>query len=308
MSDDHFVESNEPVRLLHKSAPHRTVGGILIKELTAYPAEYESNIEQRAILALALCHDVLEIRSQPKKFHYVKVDGKNGFHIPDFQVVTEQSSYFIEVKAIANLVEKKNIEKYTRIAQQYAKQNESLVFLVDAQIEDRPRFAAIKLLSRYLTSTPANEVIDKALQTLSFGPLTINQLMSQSSLELREIYTLIAKRYLSFDWNNSHLSPSTVVSLPNQPFRGLHLDNLLRSSRYSHLLEELAMGREPSDQPLMAVAKNWRQLNNTSTVWGVVGGFVPQTPIRAVQEAGFPRASQLRRNYAPGFYHPDPTE
>lgn len=290
----------QPVRILHKTSPHRTVGGFSFEGLTPYPSEYESYNEQNAINLLALCHDVKEIRSQPRRFSYIKQDGTKGSHIADFEVITESGSIFLEVKAIENLLEKSNIQKYSYIARHYLLGHERLNFLTNVQMEQKPIFDTVQLLRRYINSQINHDALLEARQVLSNGAKTINQLLKHAPITLLDVYTLIARRYLCFDTSIS-LERDTQVSMPNQPFKGLSIESILRSTRYGDLLEKLAMGRVPSDQSMLAAAKNWRQINNHPTIWGVVGGFSEFAPIRHISEIGFLRGAQYRRYYAPGF-------
>ena len=300
MKYSNTIPCTQPVRILHRTSPHRTVGGLNFEGLTPYISEYESYNEQNTINTLALCHDVKEIRSQPRRFTYIKQDGKSGFHIPDFEVITESGSIFLEVKAIENLLEKSSVEKYSYIARHYLMGHERLAFLTNVQLEEKPRFDAVLLLRRYVNSQLNHDALSIAQQMLSNGPMTISSLLEHSAVTLLDIYTFIARKYLCFDMNTS-LGRDTQVSMPNQPFKGLSIESILRSTRYGDLLEKLAMGRMPTDQSILAAAKSWRQLNNKPTVWGMVGGFSEFAPIRHISEIGFLRGAKYRRAYAPGF-------
>lgn len=300
MKNTDLTSCPQPVRTLHKTSPHRTVGGYFVEALTPYVAEYESYNEKNAINTLLLCHDVTEIRSQPKKFNYIKKDGKSGSHTSDFEVITESGPIFLEVKAIENLLEKSSLEKYSYIARHYLMCNQRLAFLTNVQLEERPRFDSVLLLRRYVNSEINHDALVIAQQMLLSGPLTINAILDGSPVTLLDIYTLIARKFLCFNMITP-LGRDTQVSMPNQPFKGLSIESILRSTRYGDLLEKLAMGRLPSDQSIVAAAKNWRQLNNNSTIWGMVGGFTEFAPIRSVSEIGFLRGAKYRRAYAPGF-------
>lgn len=289
-----------PVRQLTTTSPHRTVGGIFISGITPYPAEYESYNEKHAILSLALCHDVLEIKSQPVKTHYPKNNGKSGYHIPDLEVIMlTGESLLLEVKAIENLLEIGNIAKYREIAQYYYHERRLYRFLSNVQLEVKPRFETVLLLQRYLTNEPDISKVTIAYEALAGQVMQIDELMVTAQLNLAEIYAMISKRLLCINWCQP-LTHQSCVSMPNQPFRGLSLEDILNSTRFCCLLEGLAMGREPTDQQLMAAAKNWRRSNNLPQLWGMVGGFVPATPINHIEKSGFLRSPHHRRSYAPG--------
>ncbi|MDR5170382.1 hypothetical protein IHQ56_00975 [Methylobacillus flagellatus] len=288
-----------PVRVLTRTSPHRTVGGMFFPGLTPYPAEYESQNEKHTLITLALCHDVLEIKSQPCKVSYKKESGGSGYHIPDFEILTDSGRLLIEVKAIENLLEPANLNKYLQLVLHYRREQIAFRFLTNVQLEVKPRFKSVGLLQRYLTNQSDKVTIDLVQQELTVTPLPIYVLLQRLHLGLQEIYTLIARRHICFDWSHS-LNQNTLVSLPNQPFRGLCLDDILNSTRFCDLLEKLAMGRKPTNQSVVATAKTWRQIDNVPGIWGVVGGCVTGQPLCDIQKVGFLRGSHFRRNYAPG--------
>lgn len=289
-----------PVRQLTTTSPHRTVGGIFIPGLTPYSAEYESYNEKHAILSLALCHDVLAIKSQPTKTHYLKASGKVGYHIPDLEVIIGTGeSLLLEVKAIENLLEAPNVSKYRDLAKHYSQERRPYRFLTNVQIEAKPRFQTVLLLQRYLSSTPDPAKVDIAYKVIDGRVISIDKLIEQAQLSLAEIYTMIAKRILCIDWRQP-LTHQSYVCTPNQPFRGLLIEDILNSTRFCGLLESLALGGEPTDQSLLAIAKNWRRSDNLPQLWSMVGGFVPATPISNLDEIRFFRAAHYRRAYAPG--------
>jgi hypothetical protein len=290
---------SKPARSLLDISPHRTIGGIHINGLTPYPAEYESYNEKHAILTLALCHDVLEIRSQPKKFSYLKESGKIGFHIPDIEVLTPNGSEFIEVKAIENLLKPEVATKYGAIAKNIRREGISYSFLTNIQIEVMPRFYSVRLLYRYLNADLCVDAVNLAKMALSAGQISIQDLALSTGLGLGEIYTLIANRHLCFDWLQP-LDSFSMVSLPNQPYRGLSFADIQRSTWVCGLLEELALGCEPTNQYIVATAKNWRQADNLPGIWGMVGGYIPKKAMCDLKDVGFLRGPQYRRAIAPG--------
>lgn len=288
-----------PVRQLTTTSPHRTVGGIFIPGLTPYVAEYESYNEKHAILTLALCHDVLRIKSQPTKTHYIKSSGKAGYHIPDFEIDTKDGPLLLEIKAIENLLETRNIAKYLELALHYRREQATYRFLTNVQIEAKPRFQTILLLQRYLANKPDGAKFDAAYSALSGGAVRICELMGRTQLALADIYALVANRKLCIDWSHP-LTPQAYISLPNQPFRGLLLEDIFSSTRFCSVLEGLAMGSEPTDQSVLAAAKTWRRSDNMPQLWGMVGGFAAESPVNSINEIRFLRAAHHRRNYAPG--------
>jgi hypothetical protein len=291
-------------RYLKKSVPHRTVGGLNIKHLNDFSIEYESYNERYSAMLLSLCHDVERVKSQPIVFNYIDELGKQRKHYPDFEVITtDRVVFYLEVKAIENLLIPKSITKYSLIAKEYYRQKIAFKFLTNIQIEVQPLFAAVKLLFRYINSPSFTTHVQLAETILKSGAMPITAFMEESQLELRDVYTLVAKRHLTFDLSKP-LSKDAYISLPNKPYGAITLEKTLCSTRYGDLLQKLALGHQPTDQSLLAAAKTWRQSNNHPDVWGVVGGFAELPPLRAADTSGFLRDPKRRRAFAPGYYNP----
>lgn len=292
--------TQRPARVLVECSPHRITGGTSIKELSDNHIEHESHIEFHAIATLSLCHDVLGMDSQATKEEYWDGDVKR-IHTPDFQVKTFQHPrLLVEVKSLEHFIQSSKLQKYLHIARHYRQRQQPFVFLVDAQLEHEPRFSSVILLSRYVTSKVPEVAVSHATSALESGPLSIFELMEKACLELVDIYTLIARRTICFDWSKT-LDQNTSVSLPNQPYKGLQLDDILNSTRHSGLLAELALGCEPTDKRLLADAAAWRQSHCPLSPFNFVGGFSGQPPLRDLRnEEHSPRAPWRRRNFAPG--------
>lgn len=256
-----------------KSSPHRITGGGHIEGLTLDGnALHESPNERNAIPFLTLCRDVLSLSSQ-KTEYLESANGKTTENTPDFTVNTTFSGCLrLELKSLASLMRDSNIEKAVAIGNLYRQHDIPFAFLVDAQIMQEPQFSNVKLLGRYITSTPPPEVIESATTVLAEGALPIRGVMQQTELKLVDIYVLIARRHLCIDMLVS-LSTESSISLPDQPHKGLSLENTLNSTRFGHLLERLALGRRPKDKQLVAAAKDWRRPNRPLGVFNFVGGL-----------------------------------
>ncbi len=289
-------------RILVECSPHRTTGGGYYKGLTEFDAEYESRNEANAIDTLVLCHDVYRIASQPVTESY-EYEGKTRKYTPDFIVDAFTPNLRLEVKSIASLLEHTGEqEKYLEIARTYLQRGISFAFLVDAQLEAQPRFGNVKLLQRYVNSTIPSNIVERALHSLRAGPLTVSELQADAALELVDVWTLIAQQHLCFDWNTQLDRHTTVVSLPNQPFGGLRLADILRSTRFGSFLEEMALGRRAANQRLLADAKTWRRNNRPLEPWSFVGSPKFSAPLRHLRpEEHIPRNPQRRRDFAPGI-------
>jgi hypothetical protein len=297
------ANSSSRSRVLIECSPHRTTGGGVIAGLTVDHAEHESPHERLALASLALCRDVLSLASQPPADTYVDADGKTHRYTPDFVVTTPTRRVILEIKSLADLVREESMCKYMTIARHYVAQRQPYAFLVDAQLEETPRAASVRLLFRYATSTAPAPVVEKAASALASGPMRIEELLRVASLELVDAYTLLATRKLCFDWSQP-LSRETCVSLPDQPYGGLSLDDRLRATRFHPLLAELAVGRRPADPSLLADAAAWRQSRRDATPFCFVGGFANRKVLRDLGDAEcLPRAPARRRAGAPGSRH-----
>jgi len=296
--------SSTSARNLKKSVPHRTVGGFNVHHINPFPVEYESYNERYSTLLLSLCHDVSSIRSQPVVFEYVDEQGKHRKHTPDFEETSIPGEpLYLEVKAIEDLLKPQNIAKYIPIAKEYRRKGKNFQFLTNIQIENQPVFEAVKLLFRYVNSVASLAHLERAQHFLNDGAMPIAILLEKAQMELRDVYTLMAKRHITFDLTKP-LNRNSYISLPNQPYGGITLEAILSSTRYGDLLQKLALGHQPTDKSLLAAAKNWRQSNNHANEWSVVGGFTELPPLRDASSSGFVRNPRLRRAYAPGHYHP----
>ncbi len=291
-----------PARVLIECSPHRTTGGGFLKNLMDSHVEHESPPERNALGTLCLCHDVHAIASQATEEPYVGVDGKLQHHVPDFTVDAFFPGLRLEIKALASLVHPSSLDKYTAVAKGYLNRQVPFALLVDAQLAEEPRSSSVKLLFRYCSSDVPADVLTRATAALENGPLSIADLRSVASLQLVDIWTLIARRHLCFDWNRPLHPETTMVSLPDRPYGGLQLEDILRSTRFSGLLAQLAMGRRPTDQLLLADAAAWRQSNRPLGPWSFVGGFQDTEPIRDLgEEECIPRAARRKRDQAPGI-------
>lgn len=297
-------KKNKPkaARTLVECSPHRTTGGGYYKGLTELDVEYESRNEANAIDTLVLCHDVYKIASQPITETY-EYEGKTRHYTPDFIVDTFVPGLRIEVKSVANFVSHTSShDKYLAIAKAYRQRDIGFAFLVDAQLEEEPRFSNVKLLQRYVGSTVPPTVLERARAVLSDGPLTVAELQQRASLELVDVWTLIARQHLSFDWRTPLDRHATAVSLPDQPFGGLKLADILRSTRFGDFLAEMALGRRATDKRLMADATTWRRIDRPLEPWSFVESprFTP--PLRDLgPEERIPRSPERRRDFAPGI-------
>lgn len=292
--------SEKPVRQLIKAVPHRSTGGIYIEGITPYPAEYESWIERQAIMTLALCCDVINIKSQPRKEEYADEDGVLHQYIPDFEVCTDSQNLLLEIKSLSSLFYQKAFSKYISIAKGLKQKRQSFAFLTDIQLCQQPLVANVDLLFRYVTTKPEECKIKLTINALQIKPQTINQICEKTGLIPVDVLVLLANKIIHFDWQEP-LSQKSLVSLVNQPFWGLKLEQILRAGRYGRFLAELALGRRPADQSVLETAKTGRRNRHNLSPSNFVGGFLPEAPLRDLGKEESPTGkSWERRHRAPG--------
>lgn len=271
-------------RNLVECSPHRITGGGFFQGLSVGHIEHESHIERYALSTLLLCHDVYRIESQVGKEPY-SLDGQQKRHIPDFVVDTFVGGLRLEIKALAQLARPEELGKYSAVAKGYLTRGVPFAFLVDAQLEDAPRFQSMKLLARYVTSQTPDHVVEKARIVLASGEKSVGDIKACTGLQLVDIWSLIAQRHLCFDWDKPLHAEDSLVSLPGQPYEGLKLENILRSTRFGGFLAELALGRQPTDKQLLADAAAWRQRDRPVGPFNFVGGFPGAPSLRDLGDA-----------------------
>lgn len=269
-------------RDLVECAPYRTTGGGQIPGLTTEDVQHESPNEKKAIAILALCHDVQHIESQPEQLAY-QLDGNTRRYTPDFKVTTTfySGDLYIEAKSIRFLVQPDEVSKYGAIAADLKRRGTPLVFLVDEQMEARPLADWVGLLYRYTAGDLREGAVERIVDVLKSGPISVKQLIADGHA-LVDIWTMLARRHACVDYEQPFDPLNALLSLPNQPFKGLSLENILNSGRFRGFLGELAVGRRTTDQFLMASAETWRQLRRPYGHLSNVGGVINEPPLHPV--------------------------
>lgn len=275
-------DRGQTARNLVECAPYRTTGGGQIPGLTTEDVQHESPNEKRAIAILALCHDVEHIESQPEQLTY-QLDGDTRRYTPDFKVKAAfcGSDLYIEAKSIRFLVQPDEVRKYGAIAADLKHRETRLVFLVDEQMEARPLADWVGLLYRYTAGDFREDAVERILNALKSGPVSVKQLIAGGH-SLVDIWTMLARRHACVDYEQPFDPINALVSLPHLPFKGLSLENILNSGRFRGFLGELALGRRTTDQLLMASAETWRQLRLPYGYLSNVGGAFNEPPLHPV--------------------------
>lgn len=292
--------TNAPSRQLVEISPHRTTGGLQVEELTPYPAEYESAFEKLVIPRLLLCRDIKKVYSQQTR-SYLDHDGVERQYTADFMVEHGDIETLLEIKPLEFLFHPEHLPKYLSIAKHFRKSKQAFAFIVDEQLFFEPQKINTTLLMRYLTSTLPSEVLTRVTESFQRKQtMAITELCDTASCSLAEAYILIAQRRLCFDWTYK-LTKSSLVSLPDQPFKGLLFGDILRATRHGDLLAALALGRGTADQYRLEITTAWRQTRPPLTPWNFVGGFSKAAPLRDLGATELsPRKSWERRDRAPG--------
>lgn len=265
-----------PARVLIELSPHRQVGGLHFPGLTLYPAEWEAPIERHLIRLALFCHDVRLIETQPEELPYTDVDGDKHY-TPDVALTLDRGRIFIEDKPLAILVREENLAKYLDIVRFLRTQGHALEFITEDQIPETWLKNA-NLLRLYLVPDRVVTLPDIIADTLREGPRTIEDVLTTTAaaVTLADMYSLVAHRLLCIDWDE-RLGRRARVSLPDKPdsFQRLTYDRVRAAGRFADLLAEMAVGRRPPDQRLLAARSARRRPLSAASATGFVDGFTP---------------------------------
>lgn len=266
---------DRPVRNLIYSRPHRITGEALVKEgEDNSPPQFESDGEKECLRLLAACHDVTNIVSQPFRESYLDSGNKRRVYTPDYSILLNQEAVAIEHKPLQVAVQEKAIAKLIAIGHHFTSSGKKFSILTDDQINIEPRKSNAGILRRFLFSQVSPERQLQIFSQLKDGPKSIRELAFQEEFldTFRDVVALIARKSLCFNWA-ARLDFDAQVSLPNQPFKGLHYADIEDSGRFRNLLRELTLGRRPTDPNLLAAARARDWSIPHSSVYGCVGGL-----------------------------------
>lgn len=271
----HVDASEGPARVIIKRAPHQSVGAVHREGITAYPAVWEAFRERKLIYLLFMCEDITSVKAQPTEISYPTDNGERKY-FPDLGIEARgRGEVLVEVKALRYLIQRDAIEKYTTIAAHLRSQQRALDFITEDQIPEI-WFENAYLLHRYSTHDVSKMRRQVETRLSSMPVMTIADLLAVLGEEatLNDLYGLIAQRALAIDWDTP-LSRRASVSLPDKPFRRMTYEHIRRQGRYVDLLAEMALGRRPSDQQLLAASFARRRPLAPACVFGFVDGFTP---------------------------------
>lgn len=257
-------------RSLVEAVPHRTVGGTHAIDDHDVPVEHESPYERIAHTTLPLCEDVLAFRANDETYEYLDDNNRQRSYTPDLSISLESKKLWVEIKPIRWLMREDNLSKYIRIARSFLHQGRTLHFLVEDQLLIEPRASIVNILRRYLHQSPQLKSLPASKSALQDGPMAIERLIDQYGIPHVDVLILVAQRKLAIDWS-APLNRTSLVSLPNSPFRNLRYEDIRGAGRFSPLLAELALGRRPTDRQLLAAASLGRRRHRVDNPWSMAG-------------------------------------
>lgn len=289
--------------------PHRQVGSLGGPDNHTGSRQWTSWGEFESAVLVGHCGDVRGQELQPGPYACM-VDGKPRSYTADTKLSLVPGSLFSEllgeVKPLAFLLRDDSLGEYSQIARSLYAQGHSLRFLTEEQLAQEPRWSNALLLRRYMGSPLSEEKLGTVLARLSTGPRSVGELLDEfPHIQRAEIYSFIAQREISIDWNAPVESNTAAVSLPGAPFGHLTHDQILTSGEHVDLLEELAMGRRPSDQRRLANARfSCRRHRHDSHV-DFAGGLYDREPFRSrATDNGSHENAVGRDGSGPGSPHP----
>jgi len=276
--------TSDRARFLIDQCPHKITGVVQIPGLQILPPEHESFLENCAIKLLVLCIDVVGIESQFQKIIWTDAQGEPRKYTIDLKVTQASNELiWVESKPIGEIVKDEMLEKLIHVARHYANNYQRFDILSDEAICTEPRLSIAIRLRGFLTQPVPEKIRADIEQLLLDGARTIRTLLQTlgSAYFWSHILALIAQRILCISWEEA-FSKDMRVSLPNQPFGYLTYAAIANSGRFRPLLQEVVLGRRPTDKQLLAAARAQDRSVSLPSPLGVVGVL----PRRAMQVGG----------------------
>lgn len=225
-----------------RQSPHRTTGGHTFPDLSDQPICRESDLERKAILLLACCHDIAAMSSQ-QTIDYVDPEGVSHKYTPDLRITIGNTTRYIEVKPLGRLLAPDKQPHYAMIFRAMAQTGQQLDFITDDQVDQDPHRESADLLKRYRSHPLQDVALIGLRKALANAPTTIRSIFAKHRLPitLADIYAAIAQRHVWIDWSEP-LSTDSTIALPNSGFGGLTYEDVLYSGRYGCVLQQLVLG------------------------------------------------------------------
>lgn len=272
--------TEDRARFIIDQCPHRITGEVNLPWGQLLAPEHESALEGATIYTLAMCWDVHSVVSQPERITYTDEDGKERRYAVDFLITLDACRKRAEVKPLAICLKEEVIGRLSAVARVFASRNEEFDILTDDVIRQQPRLDICKRLRGFLKQVVSEDALSRVRDALGNGALKISDLLATLGGDQywADVLAMIAHRHLCISWQEPY-SKDMQVSLPNLPFPPLTYATLTNSSRFRPLVQELAMGRRPTDQRLLAAARAKDRSIDLPDPFGVVGAL----PRRAMQ-------------------------
>lgn len=262
-------------RHLIDQVPYRSTGAVHVSGNKGPAPEYESFLERDAIQLLAMCADVESVISQPERVQYLNAEGIPARYTPDLLVdVLDFGAVLIEVKPLTNLISDRVSPGIQVLARHFMSEGQRFDVLTDDAIRIQPRLGNVQRLRAFLRHCITAGAPERITAALVDGPRRIEELITEigDPNTWADILGLVAKQELCIDWMVP-LSVESVVSLPDAPFARLSYEQIVCSGRFRVLLDELVLGRRPTDQRLLAAAVCPDRSIPLSDAFAAVGGI-----------------------------------
>lgn len=272
--------NEDRARFIIDQCPHRITGEVNLPWGQLLAPEHESALEGDAIYGLVMCWDVHSIISQSERITYTDENGKERRYTVDLQLTLDAGKKRVEIKPLAICLREDIAARLSLVARTFASRNEQFDILTDDVIRLQPRLNICKRLRGFLKQVVSDEVLFRVREALGNGPQRISDLLTTLGGDQYwpDVLAMIAHRHLCISWQEPY-SKDMQVSLPNHPFPPLTYETVANSSRFRPLVQELAMGRRPTDQRLLAAARAKDRSVSLPDPFGVVGAL----PKRAMQ-------------------------
>lgn len=292
------IQSGQAARHVVRLNPHRSITTGHLSGLAHQPLAWESYLEQIASKLVSACHDVRQIATQPMVLPVSTAAGTRYYH-PDLYVGLVRpdgaESLLVEVKPLEVLLSEPTLSRMLQVAEECLRQEIHFCILSDDQLYAGPFRQNALLLWRYrkgaMPPLPRVQRIKSALE--GDGPMSIRDLLVATAVELVDIYTLIAKRELTFACDQL-INRTLRVALPSQ-MKGMNYADIQAAGRYGDLVEAVAMGRRPPDWRIVEAKAIQRRPRPDADIFSAVGGFSGGAPLRDLrEEESAPRSAWAR--------------
>lgn len=279
--------NKKPARKVIHRGPTHPVGTVTTDKENGVGVQWESKLERQCIQALTLCVDVENIQTQPLAIEYL-INGITKKAFPDIQILASGKKTLIEVKPTEKLLKEKTLEKQLALSIAIREAGFDYHFMTDEIFENKTFSRNISLMRRYRNGTLTREdilLITNIAQTEN--TISLTELSSKSNLSLSHCYTALAQQHICCDLLKE-IDNQTIISIPNNPYKPLTLDELLNQDRNANLLEKISLGIRPDCEQIVETKKD------SGLVWDLhpISGFIGR--IRHIKDENSLNRSEKR--------------